>query len=494
MGTDSETTRVLLAQPPAVRASSRNISDPRSASLRTPVGGRVTVRLGANLTLDCPVTGVPQPLVTWHRLEGSLSWNSVPLQNGSLLLQNLSLQDDGTYTCVAANPLGKAASSSLVHVTALGASSGHQEMGRKRVVMASRIGTVISITPGDVLRIGCPVVPSHRRPVKWTFQNHTLEQAAGLQYNGRVLEINTRSEGFEGRYGCQTHTNNQLISAWIQVHSQEFEWRFSEWSVCSASCGNRGSQVRKAQCVDADGQETNPAYCQNRPKPVTKPRPCNVQNCPPSWASTVWSRCSSWCGGGVRQRQVWCQRVEASGTVRVRPSEECGGSSRPEEREECVSETCAEWVTGSWGQCSGRCLGPAVSTQRRTVFCRNLNASNSNPNCDIKQRPSSVRNCTSEMCDVHWRVLPWRRCTASCGSGFQSRKVECIHRDNNKTLPDLHCAWQPRPVTWQHCNITSCGGECKDTTHYCEVVKRLKLCPVEPYTQRCCQSCSHSAS
>lgn len=73
-------------------------------------------------------------------------------------------------------------------------------------------------------------------------------------------------------------------------------------------------------------------------------------------------------------------------------------------------------------------------------------------------RPTSVRNCTSEMCNVHWRVSPWRMCTATCGSGFQSRRVECVHLHNNKSVPDLHCAWQRRPVTWQHCNITSCGS------------------------------------
>lgn len=73
-------------------------------------------------------------------------------------------------------------------------------------------------------------------------------------------------------------------------------------------------------------------------------------------------------------------------------------------------------------------------------------------------RPSSVRNCSSEMCDVHWKVLPWRKCTVVCGSGFQSRRVECVHRQNRNTLPDQHCAWQRRPFTWQHCNITSCGS------------------------------------
>uniref|UniRef100_A0AAR2L247 Ig-like domain-containing protein n=1 Tax=Pygocentrus nattereri TaxID=42514 RepID=A0AAR2L247_PYGNA len=244
----------------------------------------------------------------------------------------------------------------------------------------------------------------------------------------------------------------------VDVLCAEFEWRLGEWSLCSASCGNRGSQVRKTQCVGADGQETHLSSCHNRPRPVSRPQPCNLHHCPPSWVSTVWSKCSSSCGRGVQQRQVSCQRLEASGSMRVLPNSDCEGTPRPEDSEECVSDACAEWVTGSWGQCSGRCLGPAVSTQSRTVSCRHLNGSNSNSACDPKQRPASVRNCTSEMCDVHWRVLPWRRCTAACGSGFQSRKVECVHRHNNKTLPDLHCAWQRRPLTWQHCNITSCGS------------------------------------
>ncbi|XP_073693498.1 ADAMTS-like protein 3 [Garra rufa] len=179
--------------------------------------------------------------------------------------------------------------------------------------------------------------------------------------------------------------------------------------------------------------------------------------------------------------------------MRVLSSAACEGSPRPEDREECSSQACVEWLTGPWGKCTGRCLGPAVATQSRTVSCRRFSNSTSKT-CDPTERPSPVRNCSSEMCDVHWKVFPWRTCTASCGSGFQSRRVECLHRQNKKTLPDLHCAWQRRPSTWQHCNITSCGSECKDRTHYCPVVKRLKLCPVDLYRQRCCQTCSQDTS
>lgn len=75
-----------------------------------------------------------------------------------------------------------------------------------------------------VLFTGCPVVPSHRKPIKWSYENQTLKQTPGLHYRtlaaGRILEVHTLSRRFEGRFACQTNTNNQMISAWIHVLSQ----------------------------------------------------------------------------------------------------------------------------------------------------------------------------------------------------------------------------------------------------------------------------------
>ncbi|XP_030650096.1 ADAMTS-like protein 3 [Chanos chanos] len=499
LGTDSETSQLLLTEPPTIAVSWKNTSDLHSWTLKVVIGGKVTARVGANLTLQCPVTGVPQPRVSWHKKEGPLGSNAQPLLDGSLLIHNLSLLNYGTYSCVAANPIGKSVASSLLRVvgpTLVGSerqSSFSKDVSRKRVVMASRIGTSVTVRPGDILRIGCPVLSNHRKGIKWFYQNQTLRQAPGLRYRmlvgGRVLEVNTLGGKFEGRYGCHMHSDGQPLVSWVLVLSQEYEWRLGEWSVCSASCGNRGTQSRIVRCLSPEGQEAPPSSCHHLPRPVSSSQACNIQDCPPSWLSTVWSKCSSSCGHGFRQRRVSCQQVEASGSLRVLPNAACGHTPRPEDHEECSSQLCAEWISSSWGQCNGRCLGPGLATQSRSVSCRHLNGSNSKTTCDPKDRPASVRNCSSEMCDVQWRVLPWRPCTAACGSGFQSRRVECTHRRNNKTLPDQHCAWQRRPRTWQHCNITSCGNECKDTTYYCRAVKRLKLCLIDLYRQRCCQSC-----
>lgn len=42
---------------PTIAASQRNTSDLKSTSLKVVVGGVISVRLGANLTLECPVKG-----------------------------------------------------------------------------------------------------------------------------------------------------------------------------------------------------------------------------------------------------------------------------------------------------------------------------------------------------------------------------------------------------------------------------------------------------
>uniref|UniRef100_A0A8D3D444 ADAMTS-like protein 1 n=1 Tax=Scophthalmus maximus TaxID=52904 RepID=A0A8D3D444_SCOMX len=210
------------------------------------------------------------------------------------------------------------------------------------------------------------------------------------------------------------------------------------------------------------------------------------------WRVDPWSPCSATCGGGSQTRTVRCVRGP-EGRSREVESQLCLDTSRrPSDSRLCNLLPCARWATTFWGPCHGECIGPSLATQHRHVYCQNTNGTKvSHRMCSGLHRPSSLKNCSTEGCALHWRVGPWTQCTATCGRhGFQSRQVTCAHRRTGKATREHHCMWKPRSPSWQRCNVLSCGrGECRDSTRYCEKVQQLELCPLPQFKSRCCHSC-----
>ncbi|XP_054858272.1 ADAMTS-like protein 3 [Eublepharis macularius] len=495
-GSDAETSTLLYAEAPMILYSMRNVTNLELSNFSVTVGGTILARTGANVLLECPVKGVPPPNVTWLKNGSSARNHFFTIVNGSLLLRNISSEDSGMYTCVATNPLGKASSKTFLRLTG----DSFQEpktssSSRKKRVMASASGTNISVIPGDLLRIGCPVHPSMKNIIHWSFKNQPIEEILGFNHRtlvqGHILEVNVVSDRLAGQYGCWTSSSVKPLSVWVNVKKEEYRWELGDWIPCSSTCGNSGTQVRRLLCVNLEEQRVNKSLCKESQKPTINYRSCSIRDCPARWATTAWSDCSASCGRGFRQRQRVCKQVKANGVAITVPPGACADRERPLERKPCVGHSCTGWIIHPWGQCAGRCIGHAVGSQHRLVRCQHRNGSAlSFSHCDEGKRPSVRRNCSTEKCDVFWRTGPWRPCSVDCGSGFQSRQVDCIHRRSKRSIADQYCAWRKRPVTWRHCNVTSCDkGECKDTTHYCTFVKHLKLCSIEVYRQRCCQSC-----
>uniref|UniRef100_A0A4W6EH90 ADAMTS like 1 n=1 Tax=Lates calcarifer TaxID=8187 RepID=A0A4W6EH90_LATCA len=213
------------------------------------------------------------------------------------------------------------------------------------------------------------------------------------------------------------------------------------------------------------------------------------------WRVDPWSPCSATCGGGSQTRTVRCMRGP-EGRSREVESQLCLDTGRrPSDSRLCNLLPCARWATTSWGPCHGQCVGPSLATQHRHVYCQNTNGTKVPYRmCSGLHRPSSLKNCSTEGCALHWRIGPWTQCTATCGRhGFQSRQVTCAHRRTGKATREHHCMWRPRPSSWQRCNILSCGrGECRDSTRYCEKVRQLELCPLPQFKSRCCHSCRNT--
>nr|XP_045000947.1 ADAMTS-like protein 3 isoform X1 [Jaculus jaculus] len=425
LGSDVGSSSVLYAEAPVILSIERNVTRPEHKHLSIVVGGIVEAALQANVTIHCPVKGVPQPNVTWLK-RGSLSDNVSLLFNGSLLLQNVSLENEGTYVCTATNALGKAVATSVLH-------------------LLERRG------------------PDSRTVFSKGQKKHFLQRSK------------TRSSSNDP-------TGETL--------PREPFWEPSNWTHCSATCGPLGVRIQRPHCVMANGQEVNEALCDPWQKPLAGFQPCNTQDCPARWFTSVWSKCSVSCGEGFHSRQVTCKQTKANGTVQVVSPRACIPEDRPLGRRPCSVRPCAQQVIDPGSQCPAHCTGQAVRMQQQQQQRHKACGHNSSASdCDGRRRPAFRRNCSSASCDVCWRAGPWKPCTAVCGRGFQSRKVDCVHTRSCKPVADRHCLQKKKPAPWRHCLGPSCDRDCTDTSHYCMFIKHLNLCSLVLYKQRCCQSC-----
>ncbi|GAA6089743.1 ADAMTS-like protein 1 isoform X2 [Tachysurus ichikawai] len=292
----------------------------------------------------------------------------------------------------------------------------------------------------------------------WTKEGMELknDSRVGLMPDSS-LYIEAPKETDFGFYTC--HATNNLGSTTQSFHVQKAGSR------CTVGMGKRNSTICSDKFQSSEG--------------------CSGQRCPYRWHVSSWSTCSVSCGGGLQRRNVTCL-----GAAKGRS---CTGAGRkPTETKSCNTQLCVAWTTTPWGPCHGQCVGPQKALQNRHVFCQNKNRSRVDHRmCSRQPRPASYRNCTTDACALHWRVGPWTQCTATCGRhGFQSRHVTCVHQRSGNPAREFHCAWRPRPASWQRCNILSCGrGDCQDSTRYCEKVRQLELCALPQFKARCCRSC-----
>ncbi|XP_035293083.1 ADAMTS-like protein 3 isoform X1 [Cricetulus griseus] len=249
--------------------------------------------------------GVPQPNVTWLKRGGSLSDNVSLLFNGSLLLQNASLENEGTYICTATSALGKAVSTSVLHLLerrGLGIKTVFPKAQKKRVLQVS---------------------------------------------NNRANSNNSTGE----------------------TMPQEPFWEPGNWTHCSATCGPLGVRLQRPRCVLASGQEVSEAICGPHRKLLTGFQSCNTRDCPARWFTSVWSECSVSCGEGFHSRQVTCKQTKANGTVQVVSPRACAPRDRPLGRKSCSVRPCVQQAIDQGNQCPGRCMGYAKRTQQRHTPC-----------------------------------------------------------------------------------------------------------------------------
>ncbi|XP_075991256.1 uncharacterized protein LOC142986608 isoform X6 [Anticarsia gemmatalis] len=160
------------------------------------------------VSLECKVVGVPTPVLRWFK-------DSREIKAGDVFALTANAEDPtslGTYTCEAVNCMGRAYSSSKVHVVGRGSREGSTRPSSSLAPEPPPIFTkeledqFVRIT--EPLTLGCHiVVPPWPRSVVWYNKEgkvepgeryHVLEDGAG----GYLLEIPSAEWPDEGEWKC----------------------------------------------------------------------------------------------------------------------------------------------------------------------------------------------------------------------------------------------------------------------------------------------------
>ncbi|XP_035243802.1 neurofascin homolog (chicken) a isoform X15 [Anguilla anguilla] len=160
--------------------------------------------------LDCPFFGSPLPELRWFKngqgsgLDGGHYRVYI---NGTLEIRRIRPEDQGTYTCVASNILGKA--ENQVHLEV------------KEPTRIVRAPEHLSANRGSAARFDCRVKKDPTLPVTvtWLKDDKPLTVGWRLKADEDSLTINNINEGDEGTYTCtvRTELDEDIASARLTV-------------------------------------------------------------------------------------------------------------------------------------------------------------------------------------------------------------------------------------------------------------------------------------
>ncbi|KAF9413443.1 hypothetical protein HW555_008335 [Spodoptera exigua] len=235
---------------------------------------------------------------------------------------------------------------------------------------------------------------------------------------------------------------------------KQYNWVHEEFTPCSATCGG-GFQTRNVTCRSREELEVvDNNLCDEGLKPPMN-QSCNQDPCPAQWVAGPWGDCSKRCGsGGVRSREVTCQKVIANGIASIVPEKECFEllGPKPELFQKCNEDApCPDWFVGHWKPCDKLC---DEGKQTRQVVCRQkINGRVTvlgDGNC-TDEKPAVEQKCMIQPCDgVDWVTSDWSGCD-TCFSKLRTRSVTCATK-GHQVLNDSFCTYHNRPVEQEECD------------------------------------------
>ncbi|XP_033219978.1 A disintegrin and metalloproteinase with thrombospondin motifs 7-like isoform X2 [Belonocnema kinseyi] len=326
-------------------------------------------------------------------------------------------------------------------------------------------------------------------------------------------------------------------------YTPEYSWVFSDWSLCTVTCGG-GVQTSRAFCHEVKSGIVEDQFCNETTKPESIDRECNPKPCPARWWVGPWQMCSVTCGeGALRKRSVMCvsSGKDTDSTDLALPDRDCDKDARPEEVEPCPNlppcgssseipfiiyseDRYGAFYNITSSDQDGITIVDSVTSEEPEILefdnvveenpenslyttkpkwivskwgvCqlgrRSRKVSCSIPgNCRLKNKPATSEDCRRGK----WISGKWSTCNATCvtRSGFKYRNVTC--RDRITNLTSMDCNSERKPLQTRRCHHRKqCGEEkldCKDNIvppSMCAAYKRM--CNLsEIVREKCCATC-----
>ncbi|XP_056361458.1 ADAMTS-like protein 2 isoform X5 [Oenanthe melanoleuca] len=259
------------------------------------------------------------------------------------------------------------------------------------------------------------------------------------------------------------------------------QWEMSEWSECSARCGERSVVTRDIRCSEEE------KLCDASARPLAE-KNCTGPPCDRQWTVSDWGPCSGGCGQGRMIRHVYCKTSDG----RVVPESQCNLDTKPLAIHPCGDKNCpSHWLAQDWERCNTTC-GRGV--KKRIVLCLEIVngkiKTRSPSDCDAAKKPVEESTCFERPC-FKWYTTPWSECTKTCGIGVRMRDVKCYQGK------DIVRGCDPlvKPVGKQTCDLQPCPTEppddsCQDQAGTnCALAIKVNLCSHWYYSKACCRSC-----
>lgn len=181
------------------------------------------VLYGGDLKVDCVATGLPNPEISWSLPDGTLinpflqsddsgarTKRYVVFNNGTLYFNEVDLRQEGDYTCVAENRVGKDQMRVRVQVVA------------EPAAIRDKTPSVLRVSYGEVATVACDAKGDPVPRVSWLSPTNRLIPASSDKY--RVFEdgtllIQKAQRSDSGNYTCvvRNSAGEDRKTVWVQV-------------------------------------------------------------------------------------------------------------------------------------------------------------------------------------------------------------------------------------------------------------------------------------